>query len=280
MLMILPSLLLAQGSVIRQGHRGCRGLMPENTIAATKKALDLGVQVLELDVVISKDKQVLVSHDLYFSADISLKPSGDSVSHEEEKKLILYSMPYAEIRRYDVGSKHNPAFARQQNFPARKPLLSDLIDSVDLYAKQKGIPLPGFNIEIKSGPQTDDISHPQPQEFVDLVMGVCKSRNILGRMNIQSFDLRPLRLLHQQQPAVKLSYLTSNTKTVAENFHDLGFTPDWYSPNYKTVTGDAVKFCHEKGAKIVPWTVNTKEEIVALTGLGVDAIITDYPDLF
>lgn len=280
LLMIFPSYLFAQSSVIRQGHRGCRGLMPENTIAAMKKALDLGVQVLELDVVVSKDKQVLVSHDPYFSADISLKPSGDNITREEEKKLPLYSLLYSEIKKYDVGSKHNPAFPRQQNFPAYKPLLSELIDSVDLYAKEKGMPLPGFNIEIKSTPQTDDTYHPQSQEFADLVMRVCKSRNILSRMDIQSFDVRPLQLLHQQYPGVKLAYLTANTKTAGENFSDLGFTPDWYSPYYKTVTSEVIKFCHEKGVRVVPWTVNTKEEINTLIGLGADAIITDYPDLF
>ena len=272
--------LQAQNPVIRQGHRGCRGLMPENTIAAMKKALDLGVQVLELDVVISKDKQVLLSHDLYFSSEISLKPSGDTVSHAEEKQLLLYGMSYAEIRKYDVGRKHNRAFARQQNPAAYKPLLSELIDSVDLYAKQKSFPLPSFNIEIKSQPQTDDIAHPQPQEFVQLVMNVCKSKNITGRMDIQSFDVRPLRIIHQEHPEIQLSYLTSNTKTVAENLQDLGFTPAWYSPYYKAVTEQTVRFCHEKQVRIVPWTVNTKEEITALTRMGVDAIITDYPDLF
>ena len=280
LMVVCANLLFAQGSVIKEGHRGCRGLMPENTIAAMKKALDLGVQVLELDVVISKDKQVLVSHDPYFSAEISLKPSGEPVTVEDQKSLVLYALDYSEIRKFDVGTKHNAAFTRQQNFHAYKPLLSALIDSVDKYAIEKGMPLPNFNIEIKSQPQTDDINHPKPQEYVELVMDVCKSRKILDRMDIQSFDVRPLQLLHQQNRAVKLSYLTANTKTVDENLKDLGFTPDWYSPYYKTVTSEVVKFCHEKGIKIVPWTVNTKEEINALIKLEVDAIITDYPDLF
>jgi glycerophosphoryl diester phosphodiesterase len=254
--------------------------MPENTIAAMKKALDLGVDVLEVDVVVSKDNQVVVSHDPYLSALITLKPSGDSISKEEQKKLVLYSMPYSEIRKYDVGSKHNLQFPEQQNFPAYIPLLSELIDSTDLYAKENNMPPPNYNIEIKSQPKTDGINHPEPDKMVALVMDVCRNRNILNRMNIQSFDVRPLQIIHQKHPDVKLSFLTMNQKTLDENFKELGFTPPLYSPYYKTVTKEVVQACHKKGVKIIPWTVNTKAEIVALADLGVDGIITDYPNLF
>jgi glycerophosphoryl diester phosphodiesterase len=280
LLLMATGNLWAQSNIIKQGHRGCRGLMPENTIEAMKKALDLGVHVLELDVVISKDKQVIVSHDPYLSAAITLKPSGDTVSVEEQKRFILYAMPYSEIRTFDVGRKHNVQFARQQNFPAYIPLLSELIDSVDRYAMEKNLPPPNYNIEMKSQEKTDGINHPGPQEFVDLVVGVCKSRKLLGRMNIQSFDARPLQVIHNKYPDITLAYLTANTKTVAENLADLGFVPPLYSPYYKTVDKSAVQFCHEKGIKVIPWTVNSKEEIAALIDLGVDGIITDYPNLF
>ena len=277
---ICTNMLLAQTKIIKQGHRGTRGHMPENTIAAMKKGLDLGAQVLELDVVISKDKQVVVSHDAYFGSEISLKPNGDTISTAEEKSLLLYSMNYADIKKYDVGSRHNTKFPQQQNFPAYKPLLSALIDSTDAYAKQKGLPLPSYNIEIKSQPKTDGIEQPAPPEFVELVMNVLKGRKMENRMNIQSFDVRPLQLIHQKYPNIKLAFLTANAKTIADNFADLGFEPNYYSPYYKTVTADGVKFCQDKGIKIIPWTVNTKEEIDALIALKVDGIITDYPDLF
>ena len=270
----------AQSNIFKQGHRGCRGLMPENTIAAMKKAIDLGVQVLELDVVISKDKLVVVSHDTHFATDISLKPSGDSISVEEAKNYILYQMPYDEIKKFDVGRKHNVKFPQQQNFAAYKPLLSELIDSADLYAKRNGLPLPLYNIEIKSELKTDDIEHPRPQEFVDLVLTVLKNKNIEERMNIQSFDVRPLQIIHQQYPAIKLAYLTANIKTVSDNLADLGFTPDYYSPYYKTVNSEVVELCHKNGVKIIPWTVNTKAEIEELKNLKVDGIISDYPNLF
>jgi glycerophosphoryl diester phosphodiesterase len=279
-LLLLPTYLLAQPALDKQGHRGCRGLMPENTIVAMKKAIDLGVRTLELDVVISKDNQVVVSHEPYFSADITTRPDGSPVAKADEKSLNLYQMPYAEIRRFDVGRKPHPQFPEQQKLAAYKPLLGELIDSVEAYARAKHVPAPFYNIEIKSSPQTDGTYHPAPAQFVPLVMDVIRSRKLAGRFNIQSFDARPLQLLHQQYPDVALAYLTANPKTLAENLATLGFRPTIYSPYYKTVTAEMVRSCREQGLRIIPWTVNTKAEIDALVVLGVDGIITDYPNLY
>jgi glycerophosphoryl diester phosphodiesterase len=279
LLVISTQPLLAQTKLNRQGHRGTRGLMPENTIQAMKKALDIGVETLELDVIISKDKQVVVSHDPYMSADITTKPDGTPVTADEQKSINLYQLSYDQIKKYDVGSKKHPQFPEQQNFRAYKPLLAELIDSVDAYAKAKKLPMPRYNVEIKMSPQTDSVYNPAPAEFVRLVMPICQQK--LGkRYNIQSFDARPLQLIHKQYPSVTLAYLTANPKTVAENLATLGFTPDIYSPYYKTVTGETVTFCHDKKMQIIPWTVNTKPEIDTLVKLGVDGIITDYPNLF
>ncbi len=279
-LLLCTQVLVAQPKLDRQGHRGCRGLLPENTIPAMKKALDLGVQTLELDVVISQDRQVVVSHDAYMSSAIALKPDGTPVSAAEEKTFNLYQLPYAEIRRFDVGRKPHPQFSEQQKVPAYKPRLSDLIDSVELYARTKELPQPRYNIEIKSTPATDGTYHPEPRAFVDLVLGVCQRKNLGKRLTIQSFDVRPLQLIHKQFPNISLSYLTANSKSLAENLAALGFTPPVYSPYYKTVTAETVKACHQQGIGIVPWTVNTKAEIESLIQLGVDGIITDYPNLF
>ncbi|MVM33475.1 glycerophosphodiester phosphodiesterase [Spirosoma sp. HMF4905] len=279
-LLLCAHTLFAQSKFDRQGHRGARGLMPENTIPAMKKALDLGVQTLEMDAVISKDKQVVVSHDTYMSSEIALKPDGTPVTAEEQKSINLYQLTYADIKKFDVGSKPHPQFAQQQKFKAYKPLLSELIDSVETYAKAKGLPMPMYNIEIKSAPAGDGVSHPEPKEFVDLVLAVCQSKNLGKRLTIQSFDARPLQLIHQQFPNISLSYLTANTKSLTENLATLGFTPHTYSPYYKSVTAETVKSCHQQGMVIIPWTVNTKAEIEGLRQLGVDGIISDYPNLF
>ncbi len=279
-LLLAPALAIAQPTFEREGHRGCRGLMPENTVAAMKKALDLGVHTLELDVIISADNQVVVSHEPYMAADISTKPDGTPVSRAEEKSINLYVLPYAAIRRYDVGLKPHPLFPRQQKMAAYKPLLAELIDSVETYARTKGLPAPRYNIEIKSSLQTDGTYHPAPAAFVDLVMGVIQPRKLGNRFIIQSFDVRPLQRLHAQYPTVTLALLTANPQTLAENLALLGFKPVIYSPYYKALTAALVKDCHQQGMKVVPWTVNTKAEIEALTTSGVDGIITDYPDLF
>ncbi|WP_234736354.1 glycerophosphodiester phosphodiesterase family protein [Tellurirhabdus bombi] len=279
-LLLCSHMLVAQHSLDRQGHRGARGLMPENTIPAMKKALDLGVQTLELDVVISKDKQVVVSHDTYMASDFILKPDGTPILASEQKDINLYQLTYAEIKKFDVGSKPHPQFPQQQKFTTYKPLLAVLIDSVETYAKAKGLPQPQYNIEIKSTPASDNKYHPEPKEFVDLVMKICQQKKLGKRLTIQSFDVRPLQLIHNQFPDVTLSYLTANPKTLAENLAVLGFVPPVYSPYYKTVTGDLVKACHNQQMRIVPWTVNTKAEIDEMVKLGVDGIISDYPNLF
>ncbi len=129
-----------------QGHRGCRGLMPENTIPAMLKAIDLGVNTLEMDVCITKDSQVIVSHEPFFNHEITTKPDGSFVTEAEEKGLNLYRMDYAEIIRYDVGLKPHPRFTQQQKIAAVKPRLVDLIDAVDAYCTSKKIKPVRFNI--------------------------------------------------------------------------------------------------------------------------------------
>jgi len=272
--------LLAQITFDKQGHRGARGLMPENTIQAMKKAIDLGMQTLEMDVVISKDKKVVVSHDTYMSSDFVRKPDGTDISAGEAKQIILYQLNYDEIKKFDVGSKPHPQFPQQAKFKTYRPLLSELIDSVDAYVKMKGLVSPQYNIEIKSAQEDDQVSHPAPDEFVDLVVKVCNDKKLGKRLTIQSFDVRPLQVLHKKYPEIKLSYLIGNTKSPEENLAVLGFKPNVYSPHYKTVTQQVVSSCHEKGILIIPWTVNTKEEINQLIQLKVDGIITDYPNLF
>jgi len=272
--------VMAQTNFDKQGHRGCRGLMPENTIPAMKKALDLGVTTLEIDIAISQDKKPLLSHDPYMSADFVLTPTGQSISKAEEKDYKIYGLPYAEIRKFDVGSKPHPKFPQQQKMYAYKPLLTDIIDSVETYAQAKNIPAPFYNIETKTTPEGDHIFHPAPAEFVDLLMGVIRDKGILERVTIQSFDPRTLEVVHQQFPAVKTALLVENKKSLEENLQRLSFKPSVYSPYFLLVTDNLVKECHARGLQIIPWTVNSQTAIAKLLQQKVDGIITDYPNLF
>jgi len=266
----------------KQGHRGCRGLMPENTIPAMIKALQLGVTTLELDVVISKDSQVVVSHDPFFGWEISTNPDGNNIMATEEKQYNLYQMNYVEIMRWDVGSKPHPRFPKQEKTIAVKPLLEVLIDSVELYIRQHKMLPVQYNIETKSMPSTDNIYHPAPEKFTDLVMQVVKKKKLEKRTIIQSFDLRTLQVMHKKYPQIRTALLVEgyNKKTAADNLASLGFTPAIYSPEYSLVSPELVTYCHANGMKLIPWTVNDKKSIDRLKEMNVDGIISDYPDLF
>lgn len=266
----------------KEGHRGCRGLMPENTIPAYLKAVDIGVTTLEMDAAITKDSQVVMSHDPYFNHDISTKPDGTPVTVAEEKSLAIYRMNYADIQRYDVGLRGNPHFPQQQKMAVSKPRLADVIDSVEAYAAKTGKRPLQYNIETKCTPATDNIYHPEPGRFVELLMGVILQKKIEKRVIIQSFDIRSLQYLHPKYPAVKTALLVDalDKKGFALQLKELGFIPTIYSPEYHLVTPLLVKQCHDTGVQIIPWTVNDKPTIEQLKTLGVDGIISDYPNLF
>jgi len=262
-----------------EGHRGARGLMPENTIPAMRKAIDLGVTTLEMDTHITSDKQVVLAHDDYINPLFTFTPAGKEIIKAEAEELALYQMDYAEIRRFDVGSKFYSKFPEQKKIPTYIPLLAEVIDSVQAYLKLKNKPQVFYNIETKLKATGDNKLHPNPENFVNLLMAVIQEKNITPFVIIQSFDPRTLQVLHQEYPQVRTSLLVENKKTLEENLKQIGFTPAVYSPNVQLVTADLVKKCHDRQMKVVPWTVNTAAEISKLKSLGVDGIISDYPNL-
>lgn len=263
-----------------QGHRGCRGLMPENTIPAMLKAVELGVTTLELDVVITKDQQVVLSHEPFFNHEITTKPNGELVSEAEEKKLNIFEMVLEEVSRYDVGMRAHPRFPDQVKLKVAKPSLQAVFDSVKAYCNQTGKPIPFFNIETKSNPATDNVYHPSPAVFVDLLMGVIAKKGMQEKTMIQSFDFRTLQYLHQKYPTMATVALVEGfDRTPFEGQLDkLGFTPTVYSPNYALVDSNLIVACKQKNIRLIPWTVNDTADMKRMKSLGVDGIITDYPD--
>jgi glycerophosphoryl diester phosphodiesterase len=261
-----------------QAHRGGRGLMPENTIPAMLHAVQLGVRTLELDCVISADGKVVVSHDLYMSSDFMLQPNGDTIAKKEEKNYALYKMTYDSIRLFDAGSKPHPGFPRQQKIKTCKPLLADLIDSVEAYVQQHGLKKVYYNIETKCSPETDGTYHPAPEKFVELLLAVVKQKHIQDRVTIQSFDPRTLRIVHRDYPGMSTSLLIANKESLENNIRVLGYTPAVYSPHYLLVTADLVEKAHALHIQVLPWTVNDEASIKKMADLKVDGIISDYPD--
>ena len=263
-----------------QGHRGCRGLMPENTIPAMLKALELGVTTLELDVVITKDQQVVLSHEPFFNHEITTKPNGELVTEAEEKRLNIFEMAFEEVSRYDVGMRAHPRFPYQVKLKVAKPSLQAVFDSVKAYCNQNGKPIPFFNIETKSNPATDNVYHPAPAVFVDLLMEVIAKKGMQEKTMIQSFDFRTLQYLHQQYPAMSTVALVEDDDKIPfeAQLNKLGFTPTVYSPNYALVDSNLVVACKQKNIRLIPWTVNDTADMKRIKRLGVDGIITDYPD--
>ena len=264
-----------------QGHRGARGLMPENTIPAMLKAIDLGVTTLELDVVISSDSQVVVSHDPYFHHNITTKPNGQLLAKGEGEKHLIFSMTYDSISKYDVGKKVHPDYPRQEKISVSKPLLSELIKRSEMYAAALGKAM-FYNIEIKSKKEGDDKRHPGIESFADLVVAQVKKSGVSDRTTIQSFDPRALQVMHRKYPEMVLSYLMEPTekKSLLDQINELGFIPDVYSPHFSLVTKELVDSCHKFKMKIIPWTVNDLQSMKRLMDLGVDGLISDYPDLY
>lgn len=261
-----------------QGHRGCRGLFPENSLPAMRKALEIGVTSLEMDVVITKDKQVILSHEPFMSHEICLDPDGNPISEEEEMSHNIYQMDYAIVQEYDCGTKIHPRFPEQQKMRVSKPLLADVIDLAESWARENNRPAPYYNIEVKYKADQDDLFHPGAKEFSSLLVGVLRDKGVEDRAFIQSFDIGIMEECHRSAPDFTLVYLVEDTDDFKLALSRLSFEPAYYSPDYKLITPELMAYAKERGMKVVPWTVNEEGDMRKMIDMGVDGLISDYPD--
>lgn len=264
-----------------QGHRGARGLLPENTIPAFRRALELGVTTLEMDVVISADSQVVVSHEPWMSPTICTQPDGTPVPPDSEARFNLFDMSYARIAQFDCGQRDHPDFPEQQAMAVVKPLLRDVLQMAEAHVDSTGRAPIFYNIETKSQPEGDNTFHPEPEAFTRLLVEVVEAAGVTARTTIQSFDPRTLQVAHGMEGSVPLSLallVGRGGDDLGENVAALGFTPTIYSPNYQLVDEALVTAAHERGMEIIPWTVNARDDMERLQQFGVDGLITDYPD--
>ncbi len=261
-----------------QGHRGARGLRPENTVPAFLVALDSGVTTVEMDLAVTKDRQIIVSHEPWMSSAICLNASGNAFTKREEKDFNIYQMTYEEVTQFDCGSVGNSRFPEQVKISVTKPLLKDVIVAIEDHIKSYTLFEVDYNIEIKSGEDGDGKYHPAPAEFSDMVYQLLDEYLPLNRIVIQSFDFRVLKYWHEKYPQIRLAALVENKKSVEAHLEELGFNPAIYSPYYRNINQAKVKALHEKNIKVIPWTVNEISEMLALKGMGVDGFITDYPN--
>ena len=264
---------ISKPSIDVQGHRGCRGLMPENTLPAFKKAVELGVTTLEMDLTTSKDKQVVVSHEPYMKSEYCLDAEGNKISVKDEQKYNLYQMTYDSIKQFDSGSKFYDRFPDQKKMKVHKPLLTEVFEQSETLNNHIK-----YNIEIKSQPDYDNIYSPEPKEFVGLVLNVIDGFDVFNRVNLQSFDVRILEEIKKQAPTMRVSLLVDENESIESKLKELTFKPDIISPYFKLLSKESVKNYQEEGFQIIPWTVNTPEDMQHMIDFKVDGIITDYPD--
>jgi glycerophosphoryl diester phosphodiesterase len=283
-----------------QGHRGARGLVPENTVPAFARALAIGVTTLELDCGITRDGVVVVSHDPVLNPDITRTPDGRWL---ERPGPAIHALSWAELQRFDVG-RIKPVSAYAQRFPAqaardgaRIPRLEDVFALV----RRSGNDAVRFNIETKISPlapeQTTDV-----ENFARKLLAVVQASGMAGRTAIQSFDWRTLQVVQKEAPGIPTVYLTAQ-QNFMDNIRAAESSSPWtaglhvrrfggsiprmikgaggavWSPYYREVTRENVKEAQGLGLKVVAWTVNTEAEIRSMIELGVDGIISDYPDL-
>ncbi|MUU79636.1 glycerophosphodiester phosphodiesterase [Winogradskyella sp. HL2-2] len=258
-----------------QGHRGCRGLMPENTIPAFEKAIELGVTTLELDIAISKDNKVVVTHEPYMNPLICRDAKGEVIPDSLETHYNLYKMNYNEIKQFDCGLKNHPRFPEQQKIKTFKPLLSDVFDLV----KRKNSDVK-FNIEIKSEQDYYNIFTPEPKTYVALVLNELKRNDMLSRVILQSFDIKILRQIRKQSPKTEIALLVDEHEEIWDKISKLDIvkSPEIISPYYKLLDEKKVRNLKAENFKVIPWTINEEKDMEQMIKWKVDGIITDYPN--
>lgn len=261
-----------------QGHRGCRGLMPENTIPGFIRALETGVNTLEMDVGITKDSQVVVSHDPFFHTHISTGPNGEEITKDNMHSHNIFELNYDEVTQYDVGLKVHPNFPIQRKIPAIKPTLSMVFETVESYIKTHNLEAVQYSIELKRKADYDHQYHPDGDTFSQLVIDVLDRYDIVDKVILQCFDIETLQIIRKKRPEIKLAYLIASEKDYQENIDRLGFIPEIYSPAFSLVDSDLVNYCNSQNMKLIPWTINEVSDLQRIMKLGVHGIISDYPD--
>lgn len=278
-----------------QGHRGTRGNAPENTLPAFERALQIGVTTLELDVGVTADGVVVISHDPYLNPAITRDASGQWL--QGTRGPLIKTLTLAQLQAYDVGRiKPDTAYAKTFNLQqprdgTRVPTLATLFDRVKALRADEV----RFNIETKVNPsQPDDTV--APDVMTRALLKVVREAGMTQRVSIQSFDWRTLRLVQELEPSIPTAYLTIQTAnndnlqtgewTAGLKFADSGSAPRMvkasggtiWSPNGGAVTEALVKEAQALGLKVMPWTINSPADMERLIGWGVDGLITDYPD--
>src|SRR5271165_289895 len=258
--LLLFPVMLPGGKILVHGHRGARAIYPENTIPAFEYAIQQGADVLEMDLAVTKDNVLVISHDPHLNPEICTGPHPGIAIHE---------LTLAELKQYDCGALKNPHFPKQQPVPGTHvPTLDEVLSLSRLGTFQ-------FNIETKSFPDRPELT-PPPQEFARLMLDRIRTHKVESRVIMQSFDFRTLHAMKKLAPEIRLAALYEGSpRPFVDIAKEAGATI--ISPYYELVTPEQVKASHAAGLQVVPWTANTAQIWQMLIDAGVDAIISDDP---
>lgn len=264
LLLLVPALFgpgpaAGQQKILVHGHRGARALRPENTLPAFEYAIAAGADALELDIAVTSDNVVVVSHDPVLGAVCTGNPP----------QAVIRRLTLTEVQKWDCGAVRNPAFPRQEPAPGtRMPTLDQVLDLAPRGSFD-------FNIETKIFPDRPELT-PTPEEFARLVLESVRKRHLEKRVILQSFDFRTLAAMKRLAPEIRLSALYSGRpRDFVEIAREAGAGS--ISPEHPLVTAAQVRAAHKAGLQVIPWTANTPEQWDRLISAGVDAIITDDP---
>ncbi len=257
---VLMTTTAAHRHILVHGHRGARARFPENTIPAFEYAIAAGVDVLELDMAVTKDNVIVVSHDPILEAPVCTGPRPSAVIRE---------LTLAEVKQWDCGAMRNPKFPDQKPVPGTRIPTLDEVLSLATRGKFE------FNIETKIFRDKPQYT-PGPQEFAQMVLDQVRKHRLEDRVILQSFDFRTLLAMKALAPQIRLAALTEDDARVFPLIaKEAGASI--ISPHYSLVTPAKTKAAHAAGLQVVPWTANTPAEWERLTNAGVDAIISDDP---
>lgn len=250
-----------------QGHRGARGHLPENTLPAFRLALEMGVDTLELDAGITRDGVVVVHHDRRLNPDVARK-DGKWV----ESPPTLWSLTFKELQEYDVG-RLRPGSEYAKRFPHQKPMDGTRVPQLHhVFSLSKTVK---FNIETKISPEHPDETL-APEPFARALIAEIRKAGAARRTTIQSFDFRTLKVVEREAPEIATVYLTHGKDSVPAKVREAGART--WSPDFRDLNPETVAAARKLGLRLVPWTVNEPADIARVIGLGVNGIISDYPD--
>jgi glycerophosphoryl diester phosphodiesterase len=254
-----------------QGHRGARGHAPENTLPGFARALELGVSTFELDVGVSRDGVVVIHHDRRLNPDVARGPDGRWVAAPAP---LIRSLDFDELQRYDVG-RIRPGSQYARRFPHQQPVDGARIPALAELLERHRSGSVRFNIELKLLPGAAEETLP-PEPFAAAVLAVLQTARMEGRCTLQSFDWRVVKVVERQAPEIATAYLTEREDSDPRKVAAAGART--WSPDFSALDPATAAAARGFGLRLIPWTVNEPADIRRMLELGVDGLISDYPD--